>query len=146
MNLKMKITKNSETIKTSKIEKENEKSVSSFNLLTDINHDKDNNIINIKPNNIIDIRENEETNSKDNMNTKNENNDNDSNENDSDDEDKWIPKYKDCPCCYGFVYKCKGEACFSLGECYCKMKDDIDEDWNEKNDINEKKEEIEIRN
>ena len=70
MNLKMKITKNSETIKTSKIEKENEKSVSSFNLLTDINHDKDNNIINIKPNNIIDIRENEEANKKDNMHTK----------------------------------------------------------------------------
>ena len=64
----------------------------------------------------------------------------------SEDEDNWFPKYKDCPCCYGFVYKCKGEACFSLGECYCKMKDDIDEDRNEKNDINEKKEEIEIRN
>ena len=68
------------------------------------------------------------------------------NSDDSEDEDNWFPKYKDCPCCYGFVYKCKGEACFSLGECYCKMKDDIDEDRNEKNDINEKKEEIEIRN
>ena len=50
------------------------------------------------------------------------------NENDSDDEDKWIPKYKDCPCCYGFVYKCKGDTCASLGQCYCKMKDDVEEE------------------
>ena len=50
------------------------------------------------------------------------------NENDSDDEDKWIPKYKDCPCCYGFVYKCKGDTCSSLGQCYCKMKDDVEDE------------------
>ena len=50
------------------------------------------------------------------------------NENDSDDEDKWIPKYKDCPCCYGFVYKCKGDTCASLGQCFCKMKDDVEEE------------------
>ena len=50
------------------------------------------------------------------------------NENDSDEEDKWIPKYKDCPCCYGFVYKCKGDTCASLGQCYCKMKDDIEDE------------------
>ena len=50
------------------------------------------------------------------------------NENDSDDEDKWIPKYKDCPCCYGFVYKCKGDTCASLGQCYCKMKDDVEDE------------------
>ena len=62
------------------------------------------------------------------------------NENDSDDEDKWIPKYKDCPCCYGFVYKCKGDTCSSLGQCYCKMKDDVeDEEKKEifKNDDND---------
>jgi len=54
---------------------------------------------------------------------------------DSEDEDKWIPKYKDCECCSGFVYKCKGDACSSLGECYCKMKDDVDdEEINENND------------
>ena len=47
---------------------------------------------------------------------------------DSEDEDKWYPKYKDCECCKGFVYKCKGEACQSLGQCYCKMKDDCDND------------------
>ena len=23
------------------------------------------------------------------------------------DKDEWIPKYKDCKCCYGFVYNCK---------------------------------------
>ena len=53
---------------------------------------------------------------------------NDSLDSDSADEDKWYPKYKDCECCKGFVYKCKGEACQSLGQCYCKMKDDCDEE------------------
>ena len=47
---------------------------------------------------------------------------------DSIDEDKWLPKYKDCECCHGFVYKCKGDACSALGQCYCKMKDDVDID------------------
>ena len=60
---------------------------------------------------------------------------------DSEDEDKWIPKYKDCECCSGFVYKCKGEACSSLGECYCKMKDDIEDEG-----INENKEGEDMRN
>ena len=44
----------------------------------------------------------------------------------SEDEDKWIEKYKNCECCRGFVYKCKGDTCASLGQCYCKMKDDCD--------------------
>ena len=44
----------------------------------------------------------------------------------SEDEDKWIEKYKDCKCCQGFVYKCKGNACASLGQCYCKMQDDCE--------------------
>ena len=44
----------------------------------------------------------------------------------SEDEDKWFPKYKDCECCNGFVFKCKGETCADLGQCYCKMKDDCD--------------------
>ena len=44
----------------------------------------------------------------------------------SEDEDKWYPKYKDCECCHGFVYKCKGATCQALGQCYCKMKDDCD--------------------
>ena len=44
----------------------------------------------------------------------------------SDDEDVWLQKYKDCQCCQGFVYKCKGETCSSLGQCYCKMKDDCE--------------------
>ena len=47
----------------------------------------------------------------------------------SEDEDKWIQKYKDCQCCHGFVYKCKGEACSSLGQCYCKMKDDCENEY-----------------
>ena len=49
---------------------------------------------------------------------------------DSEDEDKWYPKYKDCECCKGFVYKCKGDACQSLGQCYCKMKDDCENESN----------------
>ena len=36
----------------------------------------------------------------------------------SDDEDKWYPKYKDCECCKGFVFKCKGKACENLEQCY----------------------------
>ena len=47
---------------------------------------------------------------------------------DSIDEDKWLPKYKDCECCHGFVYKCPGESCKNLGQCYCKMKDEVDND------------------
>ena len=47
-------------------------------------------------------------------------------EDDSEDEDKWLPKYKDCECCHGFVYKCAGESCKNLGQCYCKMKDEVE--------------------
>ena len=47
---------------------------------------------------------------------------------DSEDEDKWFPKYKDCECCHGFVFKCKGDTCADLGQCYCKMKDDCDKE------------------
>ena len=61
---------------------------------------------------------------------------------DSEDEDKWIPKYKDCECCSGFVYKCKEKACSSLGECYCKMRDDMDEVF----EVNESKEPGKMRN
>ena len=50
---------------------------------------------------------------------------------DSEDEDKWFPKYQNCECCKGFVYKCNGEACKSLGQCFCKMKDDCDENIEE---------------
>ena len=67
-------------------------------------------------------------------------------ENDSDDsadEDKWLPKYKDCECCHGFVYKCKGEACSALGQCYCKMKDDVDDEDDEDKDKENKEKEKE---
>ena len=60
---------------------------------------------------------------------------NDDNDDYDEDEDKWIPKYKDCPCCYGFVYKCKGDTCATLGQCYCIMKDEIEEDEG-KHDVN----------
>ena len=47
-------------------------------------------------------------------------------EDDSEDEDNWLPKYKDCECCHGFVYKCPGESCKNLGQCYCKMRDEVE--------------------
>ena len=48
-------------------------------------------------------------------------------EEESDDE-KWFPKYKDCECCKGFIYKCDGEACINLHVCYCKAKEEFDQD------------------
>ena len=48
-------------------------------------------------------------------------------EEESDDE-KWFPKYKDCDCCKGFVYKCNGVACVNMAACFCKMKDECDEE------------------
>ena len=51
----------------------------------------------------------------------------------SEDEDKWFPKYKDCECCQGFVFKCKGQTCANLGQCYCKMKDECDKQVDNKN-------------
>ena len=51
----------------------------------------------------------------------------------SEDEDKWFPKYKDCECCQGFVFKCKGQTCADLGQCYCKMKDECDKQVDNKN-------------
>jgi hypothetical protein len=47
-------------------------------------------------------------------------------EDDESDDEKWLPKYKDCECCKGFVYKCKGDACVNMGTCYCKIKDECD--------------------
>ena len=46
----------------------------------------------------------------------------------NEEEDQFFEKYKNCTCCHGFVYKCKGATCQALGQCYCKMKDDCDED------------------
>jgi hypothetical protein len=47
---------------------------------------------------------------------------------DESDDEKWFPKYKDCECCKGFVYKCKGDACVNMGTCYCKIKEECDDD------------------
>ena len=43
---------------------------------------------------------------------------------DEPDVEKWFPKYKECECCKGFIYKCNGIACLNMGICYCKMKDE----------------------
>ena len=49
-------------------------------------------------------------------------------EEESDDE-KWFPKYSKCECCTGYIYKCKVSACINMGVCYCKMKDECDDDY-----------------
>ena len=41
--------------------------------------------------------------------------------NDETDKEIYIPKYQNCECCEGFVYKCKGIACESMDSCYCKF-------------------------
>ncbi len=48
------------------------------------------------------------------------------NDSDEEDENKFYPKYKNCQCCKGYVYKCNGDTCKSLGQCYCKMSDDCE--------------------
>ena len=50
------------------------------------------------------------------------------NDSDEEDENKFYPKYKNCQCCKGYVYKCNGDTCKSLGQCYCKMSDDCELD------------------
>ena len=44
-------------------------------------------------------------------------------------DEQWFPKYSKCECCKGFIYKCKGSACLNMGVCYCKMKDECDDDY-----------------
>jgi len=48
---------------------------------------------------------------------------------DNEEEDKWWPKYQNCECCKGYIYRCSGKACEHLDSCYCKIKDDV-EDYN----------------
>ena len=54
--------------------------------------------------------------------------DEDDEDSDESDDEKWFPKYKDCECCKGFVYKCVGVACVNMGTCYCKMKEECDDE------------------
>jgi hypothetical protein len=48
-------------------------------------------------------------------------------EDDESDEDKWFPKFKDCECCQGFIYKCNGQTCQNMLSCYCKVKAECDD-------------------
>ena len=50
----------------------------------------------------------------------------DNDEEDDEDENKFYEKYKNCSCCLGYVYKCNGNTCKSLGQCYCKMSDECE--------------------
>lgn len=47
-------------------------------------------------------------------------------EDDETDKEIWFPKFQNCDCCQGFVYKCQGPACLNMGVCYCKVTDEID--------------------
>lgn len=47
-------------------------------------------------------------------------------EDEESDEEKWFPKYQECSCCKGFIYKCEGEVCKSLGVCFCKAQEEYD--------------------
>jgi len=49
-------------------------------------------------------------------------------EEDESDDEKWFPKYRNCECCKGFVYKCEGDTCKNLGKCYCKVQSQIEGD------------------
>ena len=37
-------------------------------------------------------------------------------------------KYKNCDCCHGMVFQCKGEVCKNLEACYCYMRDIAEND------------------
>ncbi len=49
---------------------------------------------------------------------------------DESDDEKWFPKYKECACCEGYIYKCSGDVCTSLGVCFCKAQEDYDPEVN----------------
>lgn len=51
-------------------------------------------------------------------------------EEDESDDEKWFPKYKECTCCEGYIYKCSGDVCTSLGVCFCKAQEDYDPEVN----------------
>ena len=47
-------------------------------------------------------------------------------DNDENDENEWILKFKNCCCCKGYINKCNGDICSSLGVCYCKAQEEFD--------------------
>ncbi len=55
-------------------------------------------------------------------------NDNELVADDETDKEIWYPKYQNCECCEGFVYKCKGPACLNMAVCYCKVTDECNFD------------------
>lgn len=44
------------------------------------------------------------------------------------DKEDWYPDFKNCSCCKGYVYKCEGNSCQSLGMCFCKAAEEYDPD------------------
>ena len=45
---------------------------------------------------------------------------------DEDEEEKFEEKMKNCSCCHGFVYKCKGKICYNLGICQCMARTEME--------------------
>jgi hypothetical protein len=33
----------------------------------------------------------------------------------------WFPEYRNCKCCSGCIYQCKGEVCVQIGKCECSV-------------------------
>ena len=46
------------------------------------------------------------------------------------DGNEWVPQYKNCACCKGYINKCSGVICSSLGVCYCKAQEEFDPEMN----------------
>ncbi len=42
------------------------------------------------------------------------------------DGNEWVPQFKNCSCCKGYINKCSGVICSSLGVCYCKAQEEFD--------------------
>ena len=46
------------------------------------------------------------------------------------DGNEWVPQFKNCTCCKGYINKCSGVICSSLGVCYCKAQEEFDPEMN----------------
>lgn len=41
-----------------------------------------------------------------------------------------MERFKNCTCCKGEIYNCKGDTCKILGVCYCYLHEELEEDNN----------------
>ena len=47
---------------------------------------------------------------------------------DEDEINKFDEKLKNCSCCHGYVYKCKGKICYNLGICQCMARNEMEKE------------------